>query len=617
MAQDPATEKRPEPADIEARATKYFSLHEARISELGDMMNLVNRDYEPFQGIAIPDKYATVVPGTAGALVHRAATQVTADIPVVTYEPRNSSQKAQEQADLAERFGHAILTGAAADSPVAPLEDAAKRALLGMWVLKGPCFDFDAWGEPPTRRGKTKREFEHATQQYRIRQAESFAFKWESEDPAQIVWDPMNPSNPQWTIKRHYVPVWSLQSKYPFWPNPENRQEDENALVYEYVSDTWRIVVADGKAITRFKEDPKGKYEEGGVRNIYGFQTRQIGFGVWGFQGTDPQLAARSLLFFIEDEIREEARAASLLGWALQTYGVPVMAAKDPESFREAMKLFAPVLQIEGEGKMDDHMPRPVQLPSPPPWVERYMAQIQERKGANSVTESLMGYREPGMTSGVMSGLHIGEGRMLFNPITKRLSQHASRYVNRCAWIVEKMIQEPVSVWLDRGGTRQLLTVEPGTWSGSYHTHVDLEPIDPTRDDRRAMLGLNLFAQGLIDPWTCIEEYLRIPNASAVIKNLIKWKVMNSPEFLQAVSTEVAQDLGMTPQDVNAAGDGGMGEPTNAEAGQAPGGQNAGAVGDFAAFTGGNKLNVDQPNKQRELNAPARGASKIGSRAVA
>ena len=65
--------------------------------------------------------------------------------------------------------------------------------------------------------------------------------------------------------------------------------------------------------------------------------------------------------------------------------------------------------------------PRPMQMPRPPEWLDQYEANLVARTERNTVSSAALGYRAEGTTSGIMSGLHIGEARQQFAPIIKRL----------------------------------------------------------------------------------------------------------------------------------------------------------------------------------------------------
>jgi hypothetical protein len=571
-------------------ANDAFSQHAGRIEEYNAMRRLVDREFKPFAKNP-PDRFRVMKPGTAGALLHRAASQVVSDTPIVTYEPRNDGKAAQDEADLAERFGLAVLQGAERAQLIAPLEDAAKQGILGLWCLKGPIFDFHAWPDPPTSRDRTRKEYDAELKTYRIKQAERFAFEMKSVDPTTVVWDQLSPWTPSWVVRRYTVPVWSLKHRYPQWKAATGAKPEEPVPVYEYWDDTWRCLVA-GTDWVSYENGSDGKPAGGPVPNLYGYVPYQIGVGAWGFADGSPKELARSMLFFAQEWLLEEARIASLKSWNAQLYGMAAIVSGDPERTKEELAEFAAILSVPAGQDIEKAAPRPMKMPEPPPWLERYEQTIKGNIIEATYSPALAGYREPGTTSGVMSGLHIGEGKLQFAPISKRLSQQAGRFLNRVAHIVENIIQEPVSVWVEKAGHRDLVTIEPDIWHGSYHYNVSLEPVDPTRDDRRAMLGLNLFAQGAIDIWTMLEDYLRIPDATGVLKRRLKWEVINSPEFRAAMVAEVATEAGFEEL---------VPPPAGSERGS------VGATGDFAAFEGGNALEPDRPNAAPDLEVPRRG----------
>ena len=590
------TAGKPTATGVVELANDAFSQHSGRIEEYQAMRRLVDREFQPFQQPPNEKRFRVMKPGTAGALLHRAASQIISETPIVTYEARNDGQAATETADLVEQFGLAVLQGAERSQLVAPLEDAAKQAILGMWALKGPIFDFHAWPDAPSKTKKTKREYEANLRTYHIKQAERFAFEFKSVDPTSIAWDQLSPYSPAWVVRRYSMPAWALKHRYPHWTNMKGHQADGAVPVIEYWDDTWRALVADDDFMS-FEKGDDGKALGGPAPNIYGYVPYQIGVGAWGFADGSPRDLARSMLFYAQEWLLEEARLASVKSWMAQLYGMAPIVSSDPERTKEELAVFAAVLSVPPGVDIEKAAPRPMKVPEPPPWLERYEATVTQRIVDSTYSPALAGYREPGTTSGVMSGLHIGEGKLQFAPISRRLQQQAARYLNRVAHIVENIIQEPVSIWVEKAGQRDLITVQPDAWKGSYHYHVSLEPVDPTRDDRRAMLGLNLFAQGAIDPWTLLESYLRIPNASAVLKNIIKWGVMNSPEYRAVLVQEAAAELGFEEL---------LAPDVTTERGT------AGATGDFEPFEGGNALEPDRPNAPADIDVPRRGQLPTG-----
>jgi len=527
-------------------AETHFARHSKRITEYRQMMALVNRQFIPFADPPDPTRFKVVIPGTAGALIHRIATQIVTDDPVVTYEPRNASSEAQTDADKIEQFGQAVLKGISMNAILPPLQDAAKRALMGMYVLEGPLFDFSAWGPMPTRAntGGASKSLKEAKRKYRLRQAENFAFIVRSLDPSTMVWDHHNVLNPRWGIQKTEMPVSLLRSEFPNWENRNNKNGKDIVTVHKYWDPEWRLVLADSQPAS-FRTEDDGKIHTGPVENVYGYVPYMLGFGVWGWADGAPEEIARSLLYWTQDEIIEGARVFSAKSWAVQLYGMPPLLSPDPEKTRDELA-GGPGAIIQSTDPKNE--PRPMQTPRPPEWLDQYEANLAGMVERNTATPAMLGYRQEGTTSGIMSGLHIGEARQQFHPIVSRLQLNAAMILNRTAHLIENVVQERISVWAQKPTGRSLLTIEPDIFAGAYHFNVDLEPVDPSRDDRRSMLGLNLFAQGLLDPWTVLEDHMRKPNATQIIKRIIKWRVMNSPRFVHLLEEVAAQEAGFSDE---------------------------------------------------------------------
>jgi hypothetical protein len=385
-----------------------------------------------------------------------------------------------------------------------------------------------------------------------------------------------------------------FQSRWPdTFNNPKGKTDYQNVEVTTYWSDNWRLVMGDG-ALVSYTVEATGEKQKGAIENIYGYAPFQFGFGPWSWLGGKPEDMSRGMLYFIEDELMEESRIRSIKSWQGQLYGLTPIVSEDPDkTITEMSAGIGAVLSAKGPD-VGKSAPRPMQLPEPPPWLDRYEQDLKSVMAENTFSPALEGFREEGMTSGTMSGLHMGEARQLFRPVTNQLGEHASVILNRAASIIDNHIQEPVSIWADGSSGREMLTIEPDVWKGAYHFSVSLEPVDPTRDDRRGMLGLNYYTQQLLDPWTVLEDFLKVQNADEVIQRIMKWKVMQSPEMMQVFARVAAEEIGI--DDVLAA----------LEQGAEATGPTAGDSGDFAPMDGAGIPMAGAPTEQAEMDFPTR-----------
>jgi hypothetical protein len=544
-------EPKPDVEEIRLLATTQFSRHGTRIANLERDLNYYFRRFKPFEAPPDDKQYPVVLPGNAKAIVDRAAAQVVSDQPIVTVRPSSDRVKAQQLANDQERWGAAILQNISLSQPLPPTRDLAKNAIMGMWCVKGPLFEFEAWPDRP-RRGKMKdTEWKELLGEYHAMQAESFPLRVTSIDPRTVVWDQSNPMNPRWVMERYTRSAHDVGMEFPRLKEFKGADwgKKANVTILEYWSRDWRLMLADDVPVTEVTlppEDSEGEETSVGViPNIYHWVPYQLGFGVWGMGGKNPEDPTIGVLFTIEDEIKEHAKMASVKSWSTAHYGMPAMLAPDPEQFAQEMQGPAPIIT----NRDPKNPPRPMEMPAPPSWIERWDLDLAAEMQNKTFSPAMSGIRQAGMTSGVMSGLHIGEEKQILKPIVSQMNQHFSRILNRAAWISEHLIEEPISVWFENADQeREIVTLESSDWKGRYHFNVNFEPVDPTRDDRRAMLGLNLFAQGAIDPWTLLEEYLRIPDANAVLKKIIKWKILNSPEILQILQTTAAAEAGFAAE---------------------------------------------------------------------
>lgn len=517
-------------------AHNYFSLMSEAHIEMNRMLSLVNKKFPVFENLS--DSWKPLRTGTAGSMVHRFAHQIVTDEPIVTYTPRSETQSGTSDADLAELWGQNVLEQMSASTIESPLITAAKWALLGAWVLKGPLFDASAWPDRPSVKDK------EATRKYEIAQANRSPFVIEAVDPRQVVWDDINPMNPRWAIRRSRIPLWMATQRLPKGVFSDVNRRGRNDIVerLEYWDEYYRLTLIDGQPVSYLREEEDVSVV-GVIENTYGYNPYMPGYGPWSLATGSSAEKMRSMLFFVEDELVEESRIASVKRFAMQLYGLAPFVAADAEKFAAEMAAGpGGVITADDPKDIGKSAPRPLEMPTPPSWLEHYEASNSGRISSNSATSSLLGQRQEGTTSALMEGVLMGEGRTQFMPITNQLQRQSALLLNRAAWISEKLIGEPQTVWNDAVRGRDTTTIPGDVWRGQYHYRVSLEPVDPTRDDRRAMLGLNLFAQSLISPWTALEDYLKIPNANAELKRVLMWRVINSPEYQQLLSQTAAQE---------------------------------------------------------------------------
>lgn len=593
-----ADDSKPKANDIIELAHQYFGrMSEAHV-EMSRMLDLVNKKFTVFSDLD-QEKWKPLRTGTAGSMIHRFAHQVVTDRPIVTYTPRGDGREALRDADIAEMWAQNVIEGMADGGIESPFISCAKWALLGAWVLKGPLFDQNAWPEMPPAKDK------EATRSFQIAQANRSPFLIEAVDPRQCVWDDVNPTNPQWTIRRSRIPLWMATKRIPkgLFSNVNNKSSNDLVERLEWWDVHWRMTLLDGQPISYLNE-AEDKPVTGAIPNIYGYNPYQVGYGPWSFATGRPEEQMRSMLYFIEDELIEESRIASIKRFAMQLYGLSPFVAADAEKFVEEMSAGPGAVVTAADPKdLTKSAPRPMEMPTPPSWLENYELSNSGRIGSNSATTSLLGERQIGTTSALQEGVLMGEGRVQFEPITRQLERHTNKLLNRAAWISEHLIGEPQTIWNERARGRDLTTIKPDVWNGQYHYRTSLEPLDPTRDDRRAMLGLNLFSQSAISPWTLLEDYLKIPNANGELKLIMLWRTINSPEYQALLSQQAAQENEVEDAIAELLG-GGSDGPT------------PGNVGDTARFDGAVGAGIPDDNAEPNFAPGGRGSLDDGSTGI-
>ncbi len=545
----PRTRPKPEVQDIVALALRGFGeLHAGRLALYRRAKLLYDRKFQPFKKPPDPNKWKVIRPGTAKSIIDKAALHIHTDNPVVKSVPRdNTSARAQDDADLQEKWAAGVLEGISNSSAIAPLWATGKNSFFGAGIIKGPTFDFELWGDRPERtEGMNDADWRAARSKYQIDQAENFAYIVENIDPEQVIWDPDNPMNPGWAIQKYDVSVERLLEMFPDWTNPKGIGTFRHATVLEYWDKDWHAKIVDNEELT-FRwgdagEDGKPKVVKGVIENIYGYNPYQVIYGVWGAGGTAVEDQAVPMLFTAEDALIEEAVVESVKSWNTINYGYQRWVSENPTLTQEELESFSAILTKDEKGDG----PKPAETPKAPPWLDTRSGELSERIINETLSPALSGIQQSGTTSGHQTGLQIGEGRLLFEPITKSLNQAATTILRRAAFIHEHLIGEPMTIWAKPiDGRQELVTIPDTIWRGSYRLKVEFEPVDPTRDDRRAMLGLNLFAQSAIDWWALQEEYLRNPDASGTLRRLLVWKALQDPSVMAILLRVAIEEWGM------------------------------------------------------------------------
>ena len=330
------------------------SRHSTRLKNRRRVRQIMTRSFKPFAKPPNADEWKVVIPGTGKRIIDQAALHVSVDRPIVEVKPRGDSQRALKNADHQERFGQSVMDALNRAYAMPPTRMAAKKAFEGMWVMKGPLFDFNAWPDMPKRTEfSSDEDFNDAVGGYRIDQAENFAFSWDAIDPAPCVWDADNPRNPRWLIESYHMRVTEAETKFPLFKNPNKRWDNAVVTVVEYWSRDWRCLLVDNMAVL-YTQESDGTEHSGVIPNPYHYNPYQLGYGVWGDTTTnDPADADVSVLFAAEDWIYEEARAASIKSWSVQRYGLPAIVSTDPERTKQDLNEGspAPVVLDPTDGK--------------------------------------------------------------------------------------------------------------------------------------------------------------------------------------------------------------------------------------------------------------------------
>lgn|GEM_PF-6794542 len=544
MPADTHTMVKPSIDDILALVIHEFGTgHGQRLNLYRDAKAFYDRTFDVFKQPPKEASFKIIRPGTARRLVDKAALHLTTDNPVVTSMPRDkSSARAQEDADLQEEWGLAFLKQVASSAAIPPLYAMGKEVFFGAGIIKGPIYDFEAWGDKPKRSDyDSTDDYNEEKELYEIRKSENFPYIVENIHPETVAWDHNNPLDPEWVVQRYMLSYSAVAAKFPHFENLQKHPTTGEVEVIEFWSKYWHAKITDGEPLT-FEWGPPE--EDGGpptivrgvVKNIYGFNPYQVVYGVWGMGGPKVEDSAVPMLFGAQDELVEEAVVQSVLNWNTVAYGFQKILSHDPENTRDEMGELAAVMQASPDGKL----PRPMEQPAAPAWLEQRLGQIQQSIVEDTYATSLGGQRQTGTTSGHMEGLLIGEGRLMFSPINDGQAQAASRILRRAAWIHENLVDEPMTLMSQPvDGRVSLITIDPAIWRGQHNLTVEFEPVDPTRDDRRAMLGLNLWSQGAIDWWEMQEQYLRNPDASGTLQKRMLEVALQNPK-IQEIFTQVA-----------------------------------------------------------------------------
>ena len=491
--------------------THYSKAHEAMRQA---------RDYYDLKLKNIPSpsvKFASYTPPTARSIVDKAVDHIIVSNPIITVPPRKESEKAQEQADKLEKFYVALLKRIDAQLKEALFRTAAKNGLLyGMYAIKGPCWDSDAYGNVPKRReGEKYKDFEKREGSYNTRKRLNLPILATALDPLTVLVSP-----------DAYPPNYVLEvtTKKGEWVREKwgvTDIQDGEVDWIEYWDNEQRAFLCDGKFIKELEP------------NIYGYIPYLVGYSGLGYASEKPEDEIVGLLNPVFSALEAEARAKIATDYIVQRHAYPVFW----QNLNINIDLEPGAMNYAPDGYKVSALPLPQTLPD--------LYRVQEQLSADieraTYSDVIQGIHPQGVSSGYQEAILVGQARLKFGPMLSSLETQGSEFLSRVARLIE-IVNESITVWAYEKKGNIDETISPEDIQGYYTVYLQLSAVSPEEADRRAMLGLNLYKAGTISLRYFLEHYAMIPNASEEIKQMMIELVVK--ENLKPLALAAAQKWG-------------------------------------------------------------------------
>lgn len=449
--------------------------------------------------------------------------------------PAGTGSKALADADLGERFLHAVFFDASMREATLPFK-AAGRYLeaYGYVVVEGPLLDFEEEPEEPQReKGENEEDFRVRRRIHRQTLRNWNPFRIKVPHPARVLLPPME-KQPSVAIKRSMRYAVELErltaqkedSKRPYaqaWVRAQGMLPLTQVEVVEYWATQWHAMMVSGGDLL-FVE-----------RNLWGFVPythayEGSGMEPTSYQNIDPSHYCVGIYEHTRDMLRADAqRMSAHHELLLQSAYAPLGTTKSPEEMAQQL---AKGEIVQGE-KGDLWIMDTVQVNQ---WMFQHGEDILKDIEAGTFISALAGAKQPGVST-------VGQQAILSTAAAKRfvapqmqLEHLASIVGSRILRLVDQM---------GRKLTVRGQTLGPENVRGNYTVEVTFPMIDEVMQMQRRQQGMNEVAAGLKSSETYRANDLLLEDETGEVKRMAKDMVRRHPAVIAEMAKAVAEEMGV------------------------------------------------------------------------
>jgi hypothetical protein len=482
-------------------------------------------------------------PETPRVSIDNAATQVDTTNIRIDVPPRNSSTKAQVQAQNLRKgylgFWHSIYR-----TQGLVLHSIAKHQFLYGMAVSKLVYDQDIWGMRPTIKQEEKyKDFLGRLDLWRDKNKARFPFRLINVNPKNILIDP-SIAGPAYFIESYQRFARDIKVRWPEWDNTFN---DNDLVDWVEYWDGEKVIYMCGEKVL---------YEAENTYGIPPYDMAVAGFGIDSISAK-PEERWRGLLHPLHARITLEAQLETMIAAVLGTTAYPQKYFKGPEEYREQLIKAAqtwqagPANNVLAIGDPDTVSSIEVKYVEPfrvAPEALSLLSLNSQRLQTSTVEPVLLGTRQEGVRAGYEVAMRAGLAKQKYGPALFSLEKMCERMGERFLRDIENTIQDKVTVWAWTPGEQVDQSISPKDIDGYYQHNLRLTSISPEEEDRLANLGRTLYQVGAISWYTLAMRYLHLENPYDELKQIMKEQLLKSPDIQKMLQGALMQTEDMEQQ---------------------------------------------------------------------
>lgn len=490
---------------IDERASLYDKYFTGWRGSADEFTRLYRLDF----GVNKHEEWDQYLTASAKRIVDDAVNNITTIHPYIEFYNPAETMRGEQRAEALELLCRSVFEQSNREAAMPVLRSAANDAFrVGMFCLK-TLRDDSRW---PHKLPDNADEREYMM----AMRALNSPFIVRRVNPTSIIFDPSeNSSCPTWVIEKYKRTAGSLKARFPMVSVLNKFEDQEEVTWMEYWDDEWRSFWCNDTEIAT-------------VRHGWGFCPYTVGYSGFGIEtgagfsaadltGTIAERAVPILfgvkhLLFAESEILTQIVTAG----AEVAYNNPVVKSDDDPAMVKARAVFQPGAATIL--KKDDELDWP---PMRPGLAQLYqnLQVVRDLIAEGTYPPSVMGRRQPGLSSGYDRALAIGTGGKSFAGTLESLNGAGTIICSWLARLLETMT-EPVSIYgLSKEGSATYKSISPDVVKHFYFCKFELKPNEPEDEERKQLTGMTLLNSGKFDEFPIMEKYFGITDPR---KNMVK-----------------------------------------------------------------------------------------------